>query len=112
MAVRGGALSPEAERVRALSDRSLTRAARSLGQMLDHSMRFTACELHQEPSSALTSLAGEAERDRLTGLRFRILGQGSGWILLLFPWTAIYRLLQLVMGIPATPHTLTNCSKR
>ncbi len=107
MAEGGGVLSPEVARVRALSDRSLSRAERSLGLMLGHSVRFAVREVHGVPSSALPSLAEEAERDRLIGLRFRILGQGSGWILLVFPLPTIYRLLQLLMGAPANPRALT-----
>jgi chemotaxis protein CheC len=111
MAERGGVLSPDAARVRALSDQSLSRAERSLGLMLGHSVRFAVREVHGVLSSALPSLAEDAERERLAGLRFRILGQGSGWILLLFPLPAIYRLLQLLMGTPATPHPLTEMER-
>lgn len=107
MAERGGVLSPDLARVRALSDRSLSRAERSLGLMLGHPVRFAVREVHRVPSSALPSLAEDAEPDRLAGLRFRILGQGSGWILLLFPLPTIYRLLQLLMGTPANPRDLT-----
>ena len=107
MAKRGGVLSPDLARVRALSDRSLSRAERSLGLMLGHPVRFAVREVHGVPSSALPSLAEDAEPDRLAGLRCRILGQGSGWILLLFPLPTIYRLLQLLMGTPANPRDLT-----
>ena len=111
MAERGGVLSPDVARVRGLSDRSLSRAERSLGLMLGHSVRFAVREVHGVSSSALPSLAEDAERDRLAGLRFRILGQGSGWILLLFPLPTIYRLLQLLMGTPANPRDLTEMER-
>lgn len=111
MAERGGVLSPDVARVRALSDRSLSRAERSLGLMLGHPVRFAVREVYGVPSSALPSLAEDAERDRLAGLRFRILGQGSGWILLLFPLPTIYRLLQLLMGTPANPRDLTEMER-
>jgi chemotaxis protein CheC len=107
MAERGGVLTPDFARVRGLSDRSLSRAERSLGLMLGHSVRFAVREVHGVPSSALPSLAEDADWDRFAGLRFRILGQGSGWILLLFPLPTIYRLLQLLMGTPANPRDLT-----
>jgi chemotaxis protein CheC len=67
--------------------------------------------VHGVPSSALPSLAEDAARDRLAGLRFRILGQGSGWIFLLFPLPTIYRLLQLLMGTPADPRDLTEMER-
>ena len=103
MAERGGVLSPDVARVQGISDRSLSRAERSLGTMLGHSVRFAVRGVHAVSSSALPSLAEDAERDRLAVLRFRILGQGSGWILLLFSRPTIYRLLQLLMGTPANP---------
>jgi len=111
MEERGGIRSPNVARVRALSDRSLSRAERSLGLMLGHSVRFAVREVHGVTSSALPSLAEDAARERLAGMRFRILGQGSGWILLLFPLPAIYRLLQLLMGTPANPRTLTEMER-
>jgi chemotaxis protein CheC len=111
MAERGGVLSPDLARVRVLSDRSLSRAERSLGLMLGHPVRFAVREVHGVPSSALPSLAEDAARDRLAGLRFRILGQGSGWIFLLFPLPTIYRLLQLLMGTPADPRDLTEMER-
>ncbi len=111
MAERGGILSPDVARVRALSDRSLSRAERSLGLMLGHPVRFAFREVHGVPSSAFPSLAEDAGRERLAGLRFRILGQGRGWILLLFPLPAIYRLLQLLMGTPANPRDLTEMER-
>jgi chemotaxis protein CheC len=111
MAERGEVLSPDLARVRALSDRGLSRAERSLGLMLGHAVRFAVREVHGVPSSALPSLAEGAERDRLAGLRFRILGQGGGWILLLFPLPTIYRLLQLLIGTPANPRDLTEMER-
>jgi chemotaxis protein CheC len=111
MAERGGVLSPDVARGQALSDRSLSRAERSLGLMLGHSVRFTVREVRGVSSSALPSLAEDAERDGLAGLLFRILGQGGGWILLLFPLPTIYRLLQLLMGTPAKPRDLTEMER-
>jgi chemotaxis protein CheC len=111
MAERGGVLSPDLARVQGISDRSLSRAERSLGTMLGHSVRFAVRGVHAVSSSALPSLAEDAERDRLAVLRFRILGQGGGWILLLFSRPTIYRLLQLLMGTPATPRDLTEMER-
>jgi chemotaxis protein CheC len=79
--------------------------------MLGHSVRFAAREVHGISSSAWPSLAEDAEWDRLAGLRFRILGQGSGWIVLLFSLPTIYRLLQLLVGAPATPRDLTEMER-
>lgn len=111
MAERGGVLSPDVARVQGISDRSLSRAERSLGTMLGHSVRFAVRGVHAVSSSALPSLAEDAERDRLAVLRFRILGQGSGWILLLFSRPTIHRLLQLLMGTPANPRDFTEMER-
>lgn len=99
--------APDVARVQGISERSLSRAERSLGMMLGHSVRFAVRGVHGISSSALPSLAEDADWDRFAGLRFRILGQGSGWILLLFSRLTVYRLLQLLMGTPANPRDLT-----
>jgi chemotaxis protein CheC len=111
MTERCGVLSRDLARVRALSDRSLSRAERSLGLMLGHPVRLAVREVHGVPSSALPGLVEDAARDRVAALLFRILGQGAGWILLLFPLPTIYRLLQLLMGTPAHPRDLTGMER-
>lgn len=47
----------------------------------------------------------------MAGLRIRIQGAGAGWILILFPMTAVYHFLHVLMGTPPAPRTLTEMER-
>jgi len=98
-------------RIRGLSERGLARAAESLGRMLGNPVRFADQEIRSLRSSALPALADAVGGGSPAVLRIEIHGEGSGWILILLPLPTVYRLLQVLMGIPAEPRDLTETER-
>lgn len=93
-------------RVRELSERGLSRAAESLGQMLGSSVRLTLREIRHLPSRNVPALVEHGDSSPVIGLTVRIQGQG-GWIFIVFPLHVVYRLLQVLMRTPVEARDLT-----
>ena len=91
-------------RIRELSERGLSRAAESLARLLGYPVRFSGPQIQRSRYSTVSDLA---DAGSLADLRIAILGQGSGWILILLPLPTVYRFLQVLMGTPAEPRELT-----
>lgn len=96
-------------RIRGLSERGLSRAAESLGRMLGLRVRFAGHVIQHLRSSAVPDLAAAA--GSLVLLRIEIHGEGCGWILILLPLPTVYRLLQILMGVPTEPRNLTETER-
>lgn len=94
-------------RVRELSERGLSRAAESLGRMLGSSVRLTLREVRQLPSRNVPALVEHGDSSPVIGLTVRIQGQGGGWIFIVFPLHAVFRLLQVLMRTPVEARDLT-----
>jgi chemotaxis protein CheC len=89
-----------------LAERSLRRASGSLTEMLGRPVHLTVSDIRALPPSGLAGLAADVGCGPMAGLRLQILGQGDGCILILLPVGTVYRLLDVVMGTPATRHSL------
>ena len=94
-------------RVRELSERGLSRAAESLGRLLGSPVRLTLREVRHLPSRNVPALVEHGDSSPGIGLTVRIQGQGGGWIFIVFPLHAVYRLLQVLMRTPVEARDLT-----
>lgn len=102
-----GATAGRLETIRAFGEDGLSRAAESLGRMLGCHLRLTVTAVCGPLSSALSGVADDVERRPVAVLRVRIDGDGRGWALILLPRSALYRVLQGLLGTSGEPHDLT-----
>jgi chemotaxis protein CheC len=97
--------------VRTLSERGFSRAADSLSRLLGHAVRLALRDIRTLPASVLPALAEETDCAPMAGVQIRIRGGAGGRILILLPLTAVYRLLQALLGTPAEPRVLTETER-
>jgi len=94
--------------LKALSERSLKRASASLSQLLGHGVRLTVSGVETLGLEALPTLGVEANAGRLGALAFGIQGETQGVLLVLFPLTTIFRMLNTLLGSEERPRALTS----
>ncbi|HTU00820.1 MAG TPA: chemotaxis protein CheC, partial [Candidatus Sulfotelmatobacter sp.] len=94
--------------LKALSERSLERASESLSQLLGHGVRLTVSGVETLGLDALPALALDEKRGRLGALTFGIQGDTQGVLLILFPLTTIFRMLNTLLGSKDGPRVLTD----
>ncbi len=90
-----------------VSERSMRRASESLTSLLGLPVRLTVSGIRALPVSALPKLAAVADTGLMAGLRFRITGEGSGHMVILFPLATIFRILRVLVGTSEEPRPLS-----
>ena len=106
MAIPGGDAPTPLAGLWELGERSLRRASGSLTEMLGRPVHLTMFDIRSLRQSGLAGLATDMGHGPMAGLRLQVLGQGDGCILILLPVGTLYRLLDAVMGAPATRRAL------
>jgi chemotaxis protein CheY-P-specific phosphatase CheC len=101
-----GATAGRLETIRAFGEDGFSRAAESLGRMLGCRLCITVTGVCGPLSSALPAMADDVERRPVAVLQVRIDGDGRGWALILLPRSALYRVLQGLLGTSGEPYDL------
>lgn len=94
-------------RLQHLSTQSMRRASESLAALLGHPVRLTVSDIRALPTSALPGLVEGSEAVLMAGLRFQIVGEARGQMVILFPLPTIFRMLQALLGTPGNPRPLS-----
>lgn len=94
-------------KLRVLSEHSLGRAAQSMTALLGHPVRLEVSGITPVPLRALPRLLAAADSGVLAGLRFQIVGEAEGQIILLFPLRTIFRMLRMLLGTQEGPRSLS-----
>jgi chemotaxis protein CheC len=94
-------------KLRVLSEHSLGRAAQSMTALLGHPVRLEVSGITPVPLGALPRLLAAADSGVLAGLRFQIVGEAEGQIVLLFPLRTIFRMLRMLLGTHEGPRSLS-----
>jgi len=95
-------------KLRILSEHSLRRAGQSLTALLGHLVRLTVSEISVVPPDALSGLVAAADGGTIAGLRFQIVGETGGQIIILFPLETILRMLRVLLGTQEMPRALSD----
>jgi chemotaxis protein CheC len=95
-------------KLRILSEHSLRRAGQSLTALLGHRVRLTVSEISVVPPDALSGLVAAADGGTIAGLRFQIVGETGGQIIILFPLETILRMLRVLLGTQEMPRALSD----
>ena len=106
-----GATEGRLETIRVIGEHGLSRAAESLSHMLGSRVRLTLTDVWGPPPAALPALAENVERRPAAALRVRIDGDGRGWVLIVLPMPAVYRVVQELLGTPVQPRDLTEIDR-
>lgn len=94
--------------LRTLSGRSLQRAGESLTSLLRHPVRLAVAEISTVPMATLPTLVAAADGGVMAGLRFQIVGDTGGQIIILFPLRTIFRMLRSLLGAQEEPRSLSD----
>lgn len=95
-------------KLRILSEHSLRLAGESLTALLGHPMRLAVSEITAVPVATLPTLVAAADTGVMAGLRFQIVGETGGQIILLFPLGTIFRMLRVLLGTQEKPQSLSD----
>jgi chemotaxis protein CheC len=79
--------------------------------MLGCPLCLTVTAVGDPLASALPAVADDVEGRPVAVLRVRIDGGGRGWALILLPISALYPVLQRLLGTPGEPHDLTEIDR-
>ncbi len=90
-----------------LSTQSMRRASESLAALLGHPVRLSVSDIRAMPTSALPGLVEGSGAVLMAGLGFQIVGEVRGRMIILFPLTTIFRMLQALLGTPGNPRSLS-----
>ena len=90
-----------------LSTQSMRRASESLAALLGHPVRLSVSDIRALPKSALPGLVEGSGAVLMAGLGFQIVGEVRGRMIILFPLTTIFRMLQALLGTPGNPRSLS-----
>lgn len=107
MADHGAVSETILRQLRDLSAESLRRAGESLAGLLGHPVRLTVSDIRALSKSALTGLVEGSEAVLMAGLGFQIVGEVRGRMIILFPLTTIFRMLQALLGRAGDPRPLS-----
>ncbi len=88
------------ERLVALGEQAMSRAAESLSGLLGSPVNLALVDLVPLAKSALPGLAREEEGERLAGVKVEITGEGAGRILILLPLATVSRILAILLKTP------------
>ncbi len=94
--------------LRTLSGHSLRRAGESLTALLRHPVRLAVAEIAAVPMAALPTLVAATDGGVMAGLRFQIVGETGGQIIILFPLGTIFRMLRVLLGTQEKPRSLSD----
>lgn len=95
-------------KLRILSEHSLRRAGESLTALLGHPVRLAVSEIMAVSVAVLPGLVAAADTGALAGLRFQIVGEAGGQIIILFPFGTIFRMLRVLLGTQEKPQSLSD----
>jgi chemotaxis protein CheC len=94
-------------KLRVLSEHSLGRAAQSMTTLLGHPVRLEVSGVTPVSLGTLPRFLAAADSGVLAGLRFQIVGEAEGQIILLFPLRTIFRMLRMLLGTQGGPRSLS-----
>ncbi len=94
-------------RARTLSQQGMGRAGEALTTLLGHPVALEVSSVDVLPFDTVAELMAGATADGTAGLRCQFSGELKGDILLVLPPATVLRLLEVLLGTPATPRRLS-----
>ncbi len=94
-------------RLRASSERCLGRAAESLSALVGFPLQLRVAGIDSMAPEALPTLTAAQDEQQLAAMQFEITGQEAGFLLIVFPFSTVHRLLHHLLPGPPTSSGLS-----